>query len=313
MSISLCLSSCFVSVTVRAPAKVNLFLGVGPRRPDGYHELATVFQAVSLYDELRVRRADELRVDVRGDDSSGVPCGEDNLAVRAVRAIAHRLGYPPEIHLDLLKGIPVAGGMAGGSADAAAALVACNALWEARLSTEVLLDIAAGIGSDVPFCLLGGTALGYGRGERLAPILTGGTFHWVIALADVGLSTAAVYAEFDKRYPHRAQTPHIPPELLSALRDGDAARLGPLLHNDLQEIALALRPSLARTLEAGLELGALGAIVCGSGPSCAFLVGGADGAIELAARLAGTGLVKAVRRCAGPVPGARVLGTNDGS
>jgi len=299
-----------VSVTVRAPAKVNLHLGVGPRRADGFHDLATVFQAVSLYDEVTVRVADQLSVAVEGEGAENVPADASNLAAQAATALADFVGREPAVRIEIRKGIPVAGGMAGGSADAAAALVACDALWQTDVGPDALHALAARLGSDVPFCLVGGTALGAGRGERLTTVLGRGVYHWVFAVADAGLSTPAVYAEFDRlRAEAPALEPEVPPELLAALRAGDARRLAPLLSNDLQAPALRLRPALRRTLEAGRDARALGAVVSGSGPTCAFLVAGESEAIAVTAALSGSGACQAVRRAHGPVAGARVVGS----
>jgi 4-diphosphocytidyl-2-C-methyl-D-erythritol kinase len=293
---------------VRVPAKVNLHLGVGPLRDDGFHGLATVFQAVSLYDEVTVAPAAELDVEVVGDDASEVPTDTSNLAVRAAIALAAHVGREPAVQLTIRKGIPVAGGMAGGSADAAATLVGCDALWGTSLGADVLHEIAAQLGSDVPFCLLGGTALAAGRGEQLTRVLARGTYHWVFALADSGLSTPTVYGELDRLRAH-APSPEsaAPHELIAALRSGDARRLGPMLHNDLQRAALQLKPALRRTLEAGRDAHALGAIVCGSGPTCAFLVADEAEAVALVATLAGSGTCRSVRRAHGPVSGARAV------
>lgn len=291
-------------VTVRASAKVNLHLAVGPRRADGYHRLTTVYQAVSLYDELTVTAARDLTATVTGEGAGEVPSGTANLAVAAATALAASARVPAQAHLELVKTIPVAGGLAGGSADAAAALVGCDALWRTGLDRPALLAVAETLGSDVPFAVAGGTMLGTGRGERLSPVLARATFHWVLAFADRGLSTAAVYAEHDAADP----LPEVPPDdVLAALRAGDPAALGAALHNDLQRSALRLRPALRRTLDAGLELGALGALVSGSGPTCIFLVRSSPAALALAASLAGMGVARTVRRAAGPVPGARVV------
>ncbi|MFL6139570.1 MAG: 4-(cytidine 5'-diphospho)-2-C-methyl-D-erythritol kinase [Frankiaceae bacterium] len=296
------------AVTARVPAKINLYLGCGPRGADGYHELTTVYQAVSLYDEVTVAPAGGLAVSVRGDGAPEVPADADNLAARAAIALARRTGVHPAVHIAITKGIPVAGGMAGGSADAAAALVACDALWGTELDRAGLHEIAASLGSDVPFPLHGGTALGTGRGERLMPVLARGDYHWVVAIAEGGLSTPAVYAELDRR--RAASVPTVEPSadaVLAALRTADPIALGRALANDLQAAALALRPSLARTLDAGLDLGAVGAIVSGSGPTCAFLARDADAAVVLAAALSGAGVCRAVRRVHGPVAGARII------
>ncbi len=295
-------------VTVRVPAKVNLHLGVGALRDDGFHELVTVFQAVSLYDEVTVAAAGELKVEVSGESARAVPVDRSNLAARAVVALARRVGREPAVHVTIRKGIPVAGGMAGGSADAAAALLGCDTLWGSRVAPAVLQEVAAEIGSDVPFCLSGNTALAGGRGEKLTSVLTRGAYHWVFAFADGGLSTPAVYAQLDRmRELDSAAALTLPNDLLGALAAADARVVASSLHNDLQVAAVALRPSLRRTLEAGADAGALGGVVCGSGPTCAFLAADEASAVSLVAALSGSGTCRDVRRARGPMPGARVI------
>ncbi|MFI6518321.1 4-(cytidine 5'-diphospho)-2-C-methyl-D-erythritol kinase [Spirillospora sp. NPDC050679] len=306
-------------MTVRVPAKVNLQLGVGPIRDDGYHDLVNVFHAVSLFDEVTAEPADGASVAVEAAPDAqvaveGVPVDGDNLAVRAARLVADRLGVAPDVALRIRKAIPVAGGMAGGSADAAAALVACARLWDdpeaPRLDRDDLMKLGGLLGSDVPFALLGGTAVGVGRGEQLSPVEARGTFHWVFATADGGLSTPAVYAECDRIREAQGEPvpwPQASRTLMAALAAGDAAALGAALDNDLQPAALLLRPSLRRTLAAGRELGAIGALVSGSGPTCAFLAADEGHAAELAAALGGAGVAKQVVRAHGPVPGATTL------
>jgi 4-diphosphocytidyl-2-C-methyl-D-erythritol kinase len=318
---------------VRVPAKVNLQLSVGPPRGDGYHDLVTVFHAVSLFDEVTVRPADRASVRVTGEGAASVPAGRSNLAVRAARALASvalARRSKPAVRIDIRKRIPVAAGLAGGSADAAAALVACNELWGTGLTHAELREVAATVGSDVPFALLGGTAIGQGRGELLTAALTTGTYHWVLAFSSGALSTPEVYAACDRlraagpsgaRYataPANPATrgtsapvaaaevgpPALSTELMSALRSGDSAAVGPLLSNDLQAAAVSLRPGLRRTLEAGKEFGALGAIVSGSGPTCAFLAADASRARELAVALTGAGVCRGVVRVKGPAAGA---------
>ncbi|MGK5549726.1 4-(cytidine 5'-diphospho)-2-C-methyl-D-erythritol kinase [Streptomyces sp. URMC 127] len=294
-----------MSVTVRVPAKVNVQLAVGPLRPDGFHDLANVFLAVGLYDVVTVTPADELRVTCSGPDADKVPLDASNLAARAALALAARHGREANVHIHIDKDIPVAGGMAGGSADGAGALVACDALWGTRASREELLEICAELGSDVPFSLVGGTALGRGRGELLTPVETGGSFHWVFAVADGGLSTPAVYGECDRlRGDAFVPAPDPSPALLEALRAGDAAALAGAVSNDLQAAAVSLRPSLAQTLTAGTEAGALAAMVSGSGPTTAFLTGDEEQAQKVAESLRASGTCRAVRVAAGPVPGA---------
>lgn len=298
------------AITVRVPAKVNLYLGCGPLRGDGFHELVTVYHALSLFDDVTVAPADALSVTVRGEGATDVPLGAENLAARAAQLVAERAGVPPNVAITLTKGIPVAGGMAGGSADAAGALLACDALWHAGLGRDELGRLAARLGSDVPFALQGGTALGTGRGERLTPVLARGTYHWVVALAAGGLSTPVVYAELDRLRQRPGSVPPLTPRadgVLSALRTGTPAALAVAMANDLQAAALSLRPELARTLQAGRELGALAALVSGSGPTCLFLVRDAEAATGLAAALTAEGVCRSVRRATGPVAGARML------
>lgn len=296
------------SVTVRVPGKVNLFLGVGDRRPDGYHELATVFHAVSLYDDVTLRTADVLSLDLVGEGAGQVPVDERNLAWRAAELMAQHVGRAPDVEITIAKSIPVAGGMAGGSADAAAVLVGLNSLWELGVPRRELHAMAAELGSDVPFALHGGTALGTGRGEELATVLARNTFHWVLAFGARGLSTAAVYAEID-RLREAGSPPRVgaPEPLLTALSAGNPHELAPLLGNDLQPAALSLQPELRRTLRAGAEAGALAGIVSGSGPTCAFLCASAEAAITVGAELAGAGVCRTVRVANGPVHGARVV------
>ncbi|MFB9388882.1 4-(cytidine 5'-diphospho)-2-C-methyl-D-erythritol kinase [Streptomyces coeruleoprunus] len=295
-----------MSITVRVPAKVNVQLAVGPARPDGFHDLANVFLAVSLHDEVTATPADELRITCSGPDAGQVPLDRTNLAARAAELLAARHGIEPRVHLHIAKDIPVAGGMAGGSADGAGALLACDALWGTGASRAELLDICAELGSDVPFSLVGGAALGTGRGERLTELPVGGTFHWVFAVADGGLSTPAVYREFDRITPD-APAPAASPALLDALRTGDATALAGALANDLQPAALSLRPSLAATLEAGTRAGALAGLVSGSGPTTAFLVKDPESAESVAAALIASGTCRTARTAVSPAPGATVL------
>ncbi|MGI5426379.1 4-(cytidine 5'-diphospho)-2-C-methyl-D-erythritol kinase [Streptomyces sp. CA-179760] len=298
-----------MSVTVRVPAKVNVQLAVGTARPDGFHPLANVFLAVSLYDEVTVTPADELRVTCEGPDADLVPLDRTNLAARAAEALAARYGRSPDVHVHIAKDIPVAGGMAGGSADGAAALVACDALWETGASRDELLDICAELGSDVPFSLVGGAALGIGRGEQLTSLETGGAFHWVFAMAERGLSTPAVFREFDRLGEGTdIPEPVASQELLAALAKGDPDALAAAVSNDLQPAALSLYPDLAGTLATGRAAGALAALVSGSGPTTAFLVRDPESAAAVAQALLSSGTCRTVRTASGPTPGATVAG-----
>ena len=287
---------------------MNLYLGVGDRREDGYHELTTVFHAVSLADDITVRAADILSLQVHGEGADEVPTDARNLAWQAAELMAEHVGRAPDVEITIDKSIPVAGGMAGGSADAAAVLVCINALVELGVPRRDLHAIAARLGSDVPFALHGGTALGTGRGEELATVLARNTFHWVLAFGAGGLSTAAVYAEID-RLRAAGEPPQLadPEPLLTALSSGDPDELAPLLGNDLQPASLSLEPNLRRTLRAGTEAGALAGIVSGSGPTCAFLCASAEAAVQVSAELAGAGVCRTVRVASGPVHGARVV------
>jgi len=323
------------SVCVQVPAKLNLQLAVGPPRADGYHDLVTVFHAVSLFDQVTVEPAGRDGVTVTGEGADRVPADQDNLALRAIAALRAALrdrgAGPGRVHVTIAKRIPVAAGLAGGSADAAAALLACNELWAAGLTQQQLCAIGATVGSDVAFALLGGTAVGRGRGEQLTPALAPATrYHWVLAFAEGQLSTPAVYQALDRLrrgglggrgglgekvspQDQGGSGGDRPPEaildaaLMSALRSGDAARLGQRLSNDLQPAAVSLFPALRKTLTAGLELGALGALVAGSGPTCVFLAANAERALELAVSLSGAGVCRSVARVSGPVPGAAVV------
>lgn len=303
-------------VRVSAPAKINLHLGVGPRGDDGYHPLATVFQAVNLYDELTLRESDRTSLSVSGDgvDVAGVPTDGTNLVLRAVQALAEHHGRDDlTTAMHLRKRIPVAGGLAGGSADAAAALLGLDSLYELHTGRLTLSAIAADLGSDVPFCLHGGTALGTGRGEQLAPLMSRGDYWWVLVPDAAGLSTAEIYAVHDQM--HRGVSlpdPAPPTEMLSALRVGDVERVGAELHNDLQEAALSVRPDLDGVLQAGRAAGAYGALVSGSGPTVALLCGDAEHAAyvdDQVRREVGRPPNLVVK---GPGHGAKVVGARSG-
>ncbi|WP_316669198.1 4-(cytidine 5'-diphospho)-2-C-methyl-D-erythritol kinase [uncultured Propionibacterium sp.] len=298
-------------VRVSAPAKINLVLRVATRGGDGFHRLSTVFHAVSLRDRLSLTdQPGRISVTTRGGYARHVADDETNLAVRAVAAVRDRFGSPgmgARIAID--KSIPVAGGMAGGSADCAAALVGAARLWDLDVGDGELFELAAALGSDVSFSLLGGTALGTGRGERLEPLVCGGPLHWVLAAARRGLPTPTVYGRFDERVaagtsvPMSAERVH-PADLIDALARGDAAAAAALLVNDLQQAALDLYPELAGTLAAGRGAGALAGIVSGSGPTCAFLCADGSSAADVAAVLRGSPEVTAVLTATGAAPGA---------
>lgn len=298
------------SVTVASPAKINLQLGVGPLRPDGFHTLATVYQAIGLYDEVTVTAAATTTLAVSGEgvDVADVPTDARNLAVRAATLLASHAGMPAAeagVTMRIRKRIPVAGGMAGGSTDAAAALLACDALWGLGTPREDLLRLAAELGSDVPFCLVGGTATGSGRGEVVDSVEDHGSYWWVVAPSSQGLSTPAVFAELDRLIGTDAPEPRISAGLLAALAAGDAARVGELLDNDLQAPALSLRPDLAAVLDTGGRPPAIGRLLSGSGPTCLFLAGDEADALKVRDQLRDAGTEALVAR--GPAPGAHVV------
>lgn len=290
------------------PAKVNLHLSVGERRPDGYHELVNVFHAVDLVDEVDAAPADTLSLGVTGEGAASLPTDGDNLAWRAATLLAEAVGVPAVARLDVRKAIPVAGGMAGGSADAAAALLACARLWQLDVSVDDLVSLAGRLGSDVAFPLLGGTAVGTGRGELLTSVAAPARLHWVFAISDTGISAGAAYGELDRlRDAGAAPSPIGAPEaLLAALAAGDVAAVAGRLGNDLQPAALSLAPALRDTLAAGR--GALASLVSGSGPTCAFLCEDAAAATVLAAELESAGVCRTARVATGPAAGATVVG-----
>lgn len=290
------------SVTVDVPAKINLALRVAPLCADGFHELITVFHAVSLFDTITAKSGtDGVSLTIEGEGAETLPTDNSNLAVRAAKMLADHHRIEASVDLHIVKRIPIAGGMAGGSADAAGTLISCDRLWETSTSREDLEGLAAELGSDVTFSLHGGTELGCGRGELLTRVITTGEYYWVIALAEGGLSTPNVYREFD-RLPAAQPSASIdvPTELLQALRAGDSLQLASSLSNDLEKAALSLMPELSKTLHVGLDLGALGAMVSGSGPTCVFLARSQDHAVNIAASLSGAGVCRSVRIASGP-------------
>lgn len=299
------------TVTVRVPAKVNLQLAVGPREADGFHNLVTVFQAISIYDDVTITKSAPgagITIAITGDHTHGVPADPTNLAVKAAQLIADEYDFALDIHIEVNKSIPVAGGMAGGSADAAAVIVGLNELFTLEMSREDMLEFGSQLGSDVPFMITGGTAIGQGRGDQLTAALSRGTYHWVLALSSVGLSTPAIYQECDRlRAGLDIAAPQTSDSLMQSLLAADPKAVGLALQNDLQSAACSLRPALTLVLDVGEEYGSLGAIVSGSGPTVAFLVGDEEQGLDLAVALTSSGVVGSVARAFGPVPGAKVI------
>jgi 4-diphosphocytidyl-2-C-methyl-D-erythritol kinase len=302
------------SVTVRVPAKVNLQLSVGPKEADGYHNLVSVFQAISIFDDIIIKLGEPgsgLTISVTGDQTHGVPADANNLAAKAVSLISKEYDLKVDAHIEIKKSIPVAGGMAGGSADAAGTIIGIDYLYSLDMTREEMTEIAAKIGSDVPFMLSGGTAIGTGHGDQLTAALSRGTYHWVLAVSTVGLSTPAVYAECDRlRGELEIVEPQTNEALMQSLLAADAPGVGAALVNDLQLAACSLRPAIRLVLDVGQEYGALGAIVSGSGPTVAFLVADQDSGLDLAVALTSSGVVGSVVQAYGPVAGAKVISTN---
>ncbi len=293
---------------MQVPAKVNLQLSVGPKESDGYHEVVTVFQAISLFDNVKVAAADEFSITVSGDYTNAVPLDQSNLVYKAIELMAEKFDTARNLEISIEKSIPVAGGMAGGSADAAAVLLGIDQLYRLGLSKDEMGEIARKLGSDVPFMLHGGTAVGRGHGDEITPALSRGNYHWVIAVSSTGLATPAVYAECDRlRTGLDIKAPTLNDELLQALLSGDATRVGKSLSNDLQAAACSIRPALRLILDTGQEYGALGGVVSGSGPSVAFLVADEDHSLDLAVALTSSGVVGSVARAQGPVTGAKTI------
>ena len=298
-------------VVARVPAKVNLQLSVGPLGSDGFHEVTTVFQAISLFDDVTVATApdgDGINISISGQTSSGVPADSSNLAVKAAELMIKNYDLPTDLIIKLKKEIPVAGGMAGGSADAAGVIVGLDSLFELGLSRDEMEIVGSKIGSDVPFSICGGVAIGTGRGDQITPALSKGSYNWVLALSGQGLSTPSVYQECDRlREGLSISAPLVSEPLMQALRAGDAKALGKALTNELQPAACSLRPALRLVLDVGIDYGALGGIVSGSGPTVAFLVSDDEHAMDLTVALSASGVVSSVVRATGPAHGARII------
>ena len=298
-------------VVARVPAKVNLQLSVGPLGSDGYHEVTTVFQAISLFDDVTVATAlpgSGITISITGDTANGVPVDNSNLAIKAAQLMAKTYDLPPDLIIKLKKEIPVAGGMAGGSADAAGVIVGLDSLFELGISRDEMESVGSKIGADVPFSICGGVAIGTGRGDQITPALAKGSYNWVLALSGQGLSTPSVYQECDRlREGLSIATPQVSEPLMQALRAGDAKALGKALSNELQSAACSLRPALRLVLDVGVDYGALGGIVSGSGPTVAFLVTDDEHAMDLTVALSSSGVVSSVVRATGPAAGARII------
>lgn len=297
-------------VVTRAPGKINLQLSVGPLQPDGYHPVATVFQAVSVFDDVKVSFSNNsgISLSATGKVSDLLPLDKNNLAYKAAELMCRKFEIKDGLDISLTKEIPIAGGMAGGSADAGATIVGIDALFGLGLNRSEMEKIGSELGADIPFTISGGTAIGTGRGDQITPVLSRGSYNWVLALSSSGLSTPAVYGECDRlREGLQVAAPHISDSLMQALSSGDAIALGKALSNDLQPAACSLKPALRLILDVGMDYGALGGLVSGSGPTVAFLAENEEHALDLVVALTSSGVVGNVVRAAGPVPGARVI------
>ncbi|MGJ9373712.1 4-(cytidine 5'-diphospho)-2-C-methyl-D-erythritol kinase [Nesterenkonia sp. CF4.4] len=324
-------SEFFGHVTAVAPGKVNVSLRVGPLREDGYHEVATLYLAVSLYEEVSAARRDDgaitvslsersafTEVQTRDPDTqemvaAAIPLDERNLVHQAASKLRERLGITDGVDLTITKNVPVAGGMGGGSADAAAALVACSALWEAGLSKEQLAEIGSELGADVPFAILGGAAVGQGVGDELSPLLTRGELHLVLVPANTGLSTPSVYATLDEMRAEagvEAEPPELDPDLVRAVCTADAELVASLMANDLQAPAVASLPSLEDMMDVGMIEGALQGMVSGSGPTLVFLARDAESAHQLCTSFEERTEVWAIP-VTGPASGARLINSRE--
>lgn len=297
-------------VVTRAPGKINLQLSVGPLQSDGYHPVATVFQAVSLFDDVKIAFSYNSGISIKatGKVSDHLPLDKNNLAYKAAELMCKKFEIKDGLEIILSKEIPIAGGMAGGSADAGATIVGMDSLFGLGLSRSEMENIGSELGADIPFTISGGTAIGTGRGDQITPVLSRGSYNWVLALSSSGLSTPAVYGECDRlREGLQVAPPNISASLMHALSAGDPIALGKALSNDLQPAACSLKPALRLILDVGMDYGALGGLVSGSGPTVAFLAENEDHALDLVVALTSSGVVGNVVRAAGPVPGARVI------
>ncbi|MEX2441073.1 MAG: 4-(cytidine 5'-diphospho)-2-C-methyl-D-erythritol kinase [Pontimonas sp.] len=285
------------SVVAQAPGKINLGLWVGPPDDSGYHPVLTAFQAVDLWEVVTLTEAHSLTLSVTGGvDCSGVPLGPHNIAWMALEKFARARDDTevPAVSISIDKSVPVAGGMAGGSADAAATLLALQQWWQPPMADWQIAALAAELGSDVPFSLQGGSAIGRGRGVLLTAVYPKAPLHLVVVPAAFELSTAAVYRQSDGQGPRPPLAADLPDGFLDAWLAGDAARLAPLLHNDLEAPARDLRPELSTTLDDVHSAGALRAMVSGSGPTVLGFAKDADHARAIARTLGTQGYLPIV-------------------
>jgi 4-diphosphocytidyl-2-C-methyl-D-erythritol kinase len=287
-------------VVASSPAKVNIYFAVGSFLKDGFHKVASCYQALSLREKVLVESSVHFSIDFAGDyklqSEASVPKDKSNLVYKAgdeLIALGAKSGAE-KVSFLINKSVPIAGGMAGGSADAAASLVALNELNQSGLEDR-FQEAASKLGADVPFSLIGGTAIGLGRGQVLSKIKVETVLHWVMSPSSFGLSTPQVYRKLDVMRINEGvdvahlEEPAVPEDLIVALQSGDVKSIANLMHNDLEVAAIAIRPELANILDAGRKAGSLRSMVSGSGPTIAHLAKDRVHAEQIANRLHNAG------------------------
>lgn len=251
------------SITVKANAKINLFLEVGEIRPDRRHNVETIMQKVSLCDELFIEKCDSIRLET----DKGLPTDRGNLAYRAAELFFESSGINEGAFIRIKKNIPIAAGLAGGSADAAAALKGLNKLYDAPFTQEKLLELGGKLGSDVPFCISEGAKIATGAGEILSPCPSLKNCHIVIAKAGEGMSTPEAYGMIDEMRKNSPSKRRTPDRLLSALTANDLDGICGEIYNIFERVVVPVRPRVREIKETLIGNGACGAMMSGSGPS----------------------------------------------
>jgi 4-diphosphocytidyl-2-C-methyl-D-erythritol kinase len=271
---------------LRTHAKLNLFLRVVGRRADGYHEIESIFHGIDLADDIEITETRGQAVDVEmhfaADGMGQAPALEENLIYRAAQSLLEQGEAGRGVKIEVIKRIPIGGGLGGGSGNAAGALLALSRLWGLALERERLFDLAGAIGSDVTYCIDGGTALATARGEQLTQIPAPRQMSFVLGISREPLLTRDVYEAWDELGPEKEVTSSM---MAPALGAGDVHEVASLLHNDLERPAFLLRAELARKKEAMFEAGALGAGMTGSGPTMFGIVEDEDAAREVAEKV----------------------------
>lgn len=276
---------------VNAYAKINLTLGIEGIRQDGYHQVEMIMQAVELHDSLAFEDA-PAGISIESD-SPEIPPGPENLVYRAASLLQEYTGCGRGVRIKLTKKIPVAAGLAGGSTDAAAALRALNSLWDLNLPEGDLYKLGERLGADVPFCLMGGTALARGKGELLTPVAGAQGLGVVLVKPSFGVSTARVYRMYDLLPPGPQPDTGA---MISALGRGDLHAIGSLLHNSLERVTAGLHPEIKQIKQGLREAGAAGALMSGSGPTVFGLFSNIREAGAAALKLNAPGCVTIVTR-----------------